>query len=94
MASKYETEGEFEDPITHTLPLTDGEKNQLLWLKHALDASTARWKIIVAHHPLWSSGSTKFEQAHVIRRELLPIICGRADAYFCRSRAYLRGTYR
>lgn len=76
------TEGDFEKPITHTLPLTDGEKNQLIWLKHALDASTAKWKIIVAHHPLWSSGSTKFEQAHVIRRELLPIICGRADAYF------------
>ncbi len=62
--------------------LSGTEKNQLSWLKDALEASSASWKIVVGHHPLWSSGSTKFEQAHALRRILLPVLCGRADAYF------------
>jgi tartrate-resistant acid phosphatase type 5 len=65
-----------------TKPVTEAEKNQLGWLKGALKASTAQWKIVVGHHPLWSSGSSKFEQAHALRRILLPVLCGQADAYF------------
>ena len=31
---------------------------QLGWLEHALQASTANWKIAFFHHPLYSSGTT------------------------------------
>jgi len=73
---------EIDDVGKHVGPLSDTEKNQLGWLKEALAASTAQWKIVTGHHPLWSSGSTKFEQAHALRRVLLPVLCGAADAYF------------
>ena len=66
----------------HVGRLTDAEQNQLGWLKAALAASTAQWKVVTGHHPMWSSGSTKFEQAHALRKILLPVLCGNADAYF------------
>ena len=37
---------------------------------------------MTGHHPMWSSGSTKFEQAHALKEILLPVLCGSADAYF------------
>jgi len=73
---------EIDDVGKHVGALSEAEKNQLKWLKEALAASTAEWKIVTGHHPLWSSGSTKFEQAHTLREMLLPILCGNADAYF------------
>lgn len=36
--------------------LGDGAGDQLEWLDAALAASTRRWKIVCAHHPLYSSG--------------------------------------
>jgi acid phosphatase len=29
---------------------------QMIWLRHELAASTARWKIVVGHHPVFSGG--------------------------------------
>jgi tartrate-resistant acid phosphatase type 5 len=69
------------DAGKNTRPLMDAEQKQREWLTEALKASTAKWKIVVAHHPLWSSGSTKFEQAHALRKYLLPTLCENADAY-------------
>lgn len=57
------------------------EKNQLSWFKTAISQSTANWKIVVGHHPLWSSGGRKFEQARALRNLLLPILCDFADLY-------------
>jgi len=71
-----------DDPIEHTKPVTKAEKNQLVWLEQALNTSTADWKIVIGHHPLWSSGSTKFEQSHTLRAAILPTLCKYADAYF------------
>ena len=51
------------------------------WLAAALQSSDARWKIVVVHHPLWSSSGSKFVQAEVIRGLLLPSLCRYADLY-------------
>jgi hypothetical protein len=51
------------------------------WLERSLAESQARWKIVVGHHPLWSSAGSKYEQARVLRRLLLPTLCRYADLY-------------
>ncbi len=65
----------------NALPQTEREKNQLQWLRSALKNSPARWKIVLAHHPLWESKGSKFEQAQALRGMLLPVLCRYADAY-------------
>ncbi len=57
------------------------EKRMLDWLTQALADSDARWKIVVGHHPLWSSSGSKQEESKVLRRLLLPSLCRYADAY-------------
>ncbi|HEX2140476.1 MAG TPA: metallophosphoesterase [Woeseiaceae bacterium] len=57
------------------------ERQMLAWLERALAGSDARWKIVVGHHPLWSSSGSKHEEAKVLRRLLLPALCRYADAY-------------
>ena len=64
-----------------TSPATEQEKNMVAWLDDALKASTAKWKIVMGHHPLWASGGTKFEQGHVLRGLILPSLCRYADVY-------------
>lgn len=73
--------GIVEEPDYAVLPMTQGEKQQPQWLENALKNSTARWKLVVAHHPLWSSSGSKFEQARVLRTKLMPALCKYADAY-------------
>jgi hypothetical protein len=51
------------------------------WLEEALASSTARWKIVVGHHPLWSTAGSKFAQAEVLRELILPTLCRHADLY-------------
>ena len=72
--------GDIEEPDYAVFPLTDAEKRQPEWLEDALRNSTARWKLVVAHHPIWSSSGSKFEQARVLREKLLPAMCKYADA--------------
>lgn len=57
------------------------EARMVEWLGEALADSTARWKLVIGHHPLWSSSGTKHEEADVLRELLLPILCRYADAY-------------
>jgi len=73
--------GEWEDNPKGVLPLAPGEERQVEWLAAALASSTARWKIVMGHHPLWSSGGTKSEQSRVLRGLLLPTLCRHADMY-------------
>ena len=68
-------------PNYYTEPLTDADKAQPQWLESALQASTAKWKFVIAHHPVWSSSGSKFEQARALRKVLLPAMCRYADAY-------------
>ena len=73
--------GDIEAPDYDVHPMTDDERNQVQWLENALKNSTARWKLVLAHHPLWSSSGSKFEQARTLRTLLMPALCRYADAY-------------
>ncbi|MGI9261990.1 MAG: metallophosphoesterase [Woeseiaceae bacterium] len=72
---------EIEPPNYHTEPLSAAERNQPQWLEEALRNSTAKWKFVVAHHPIWSSAGSKFEEARALRKMVLPAMCRYADAY-------------
>jgi tartrate-resistant acid phosphatase type 5 len=52
---------------------------QLLWLKDELAKSSARWKLVYGHHPIYSVGAHA-DNPGLIRR-LLPVLKGRADVY-------------
>ena len=41
-------------------------RQQVRWLERALAASAARWKIVVAHHPVFSGGSHKDTRALIV----------------------------
>ena len=71
-----------DEPDEWAKPANDAERTMTAWLENALASSTAKWKFVVGHHPLWSSGGSKFEQAKVMRRLILPTLCKYADAYF------------
>ncbi len=62
-------------------PLTEAEKNMAVWLEQALKNSTAQWKIVLAHHPVWSGSGSKFEQGRALRDLILPALCRYADAF-------------
>jgi hypothetical protein len=64
-----------------TKPQTDLEKTMVAWLERSLRDSTARWKIVLAHHPFWASSGSKFQEGKVLRRLLLPTLCKYADMY-------------
>jgi len=63
-------------------PQNAAERNMVGWLENALAESTARWKIVLGHHALWSGGGSKFEKARALRKLILPALCRHADAYF------------
>ena len=70
-----------EKLLKWTVPQTDAERNMVAWLEESLRNSKARWKIVIGHHPLWSGAGGKFEQAHALRRLILPTLCRYADMY-------------
>jgi len=72
---------ELEQLEPWAVPANDAERNMAGWLENALAASNARWKIVIGHHPLWSSSGSKFEQAKALRRMILPALCRHADMY-------------
>lgn len=72
---------ELEDIEAHEGPQNDEDKVQLVWLTEGLSKSTAKWKIVYGHHILWSIGGSKYDEGHVLRRLILPMLCEYADAY-------------
>jgi hypothetical protein len=70
-----------EKPLPWAVPQSDVERDMVRWLDEALRSSTARWKVVLGHHPLWSTSGSKFEQAHALRRLILPSLCRYADVY-------------
>ncbi len=72
--------GEIDHHDPWTVPIGE-ERNQVAWLEQAMAESNARWKIVVAHHPLWSGSSGKYEQTKVLREQLYPVLCRHADMY-------------
>jgi tartrate-resistant acid phosphatase type 5 len=79
-ASEVET-GELEHLEPWAAPQNDAERNMVRWLETSLASSQARWKIVIAHHPLWSTAGSKFQQAKSLRRLILPALCRYADLY-------------
>jgi tartrate-resistant acid phosphatase type 5 len=78
--SELHTE-EFDPPSPWSLPQTDAERGMAEWLERSLAESPARWKIVIGHHPLWSSAGSKFQQARALRGLILPALCRHADLY-------------
>lgn len=72
--------GEIEEWPDYVRP-RGAERQMVAWLERALSQSTARWRIVMGHHALWSGGGSKFEKAHALRALLLPAVCRYADAY-------------
>ena len=70
-----------EDFAKHETPLNGEDKKQLQWLEQGLKQSKAKWKIVYGHHILWSIGGTKYDEGHVLRRLIMPVLCQYADAY-------------
>lgn len=73
--------GELELWPDHVRPQTAAEQDMVAWLQAALAESTARWKIVLGHHALWSGGGSKYEKARALRELLMPALCAHADAY-------------
>jgi tartrate-resistant acid phosphatase type 5 len=78
--SELHTE-EVDPPSPWSLPQTEAERGMADWLERSLAESRARWKIVIGHHPLWSSAGSKFQQARALRRLILPALCRHADLY-------------
>lgn len=54
------------------LDSTDFDAGQAAWLESTLRASTAKWKVAVFHHPIYSSGKTHGSSLD-LRRKLEPL---------------------
>jgi tartrate-resistant acid phosphatase type 5 len=67
------------------LDTTDMSEAQLLWLDRAITASTARWKVVYGHHPIYAPEATAKAGAYMktTQSRLLPLLRGRVDAYLC-----------
>lgn len=72
---------EIDEASPAAMTQTDAERGMLAWLERALASSTARWKIVIGHHPLWSTAGSKFAQARALRGLILPTLCRHADMY-------------
>ena len=60
----------------------DAERNMIKWLEKKLKASDARWKLVIAHHPFWSSSGEKNSENRAMRDIVRDLVCQYADAYF------------
>jgi tartrate-resistant acid phosphatase type 5 len=54
---------------------------QTAWLDREIARSTARWKIVYAHHPIYSDGAHRGEPG--LHDVLMPILKNRVDIYLC-----------
>jgi len=68
-------------PRESAVPRTEAERTMVEWLESALAESQARWKIVIGHHPFWSTAGGKFAQSVALRSLILPTLCRHADAY-------------
>jgi acid phosphatase len=67
MILAYQTDPKLKAILTQDVP------RQIAWLEHSLAASTAPWKIVVGHHPIYSAGTGHGNQPELIA-SLLPIL--------------------
>ena len=74
--AEYQNNPEFAD-----IPAQDS-KAQLQWLEQALAASTAQWKLVFGHHPIYSSGLAHGNQPEMIEHILPLLQTYKVQAYF------------
>ena len=74
-------ENAYVSPREQSVPQTDAERQMVEWLESALTQSQARWKIVIGHHPIWSSAGGKYAQSYALGKLILPALCLHADAY-------------
>jgi tartrate-resistant acid phosphatase type 5 len=63
---------------TQSVALSD---KQLQWLDRELGKSTAKWKVVYGHHPIYSGGN--YEDRPDLIARLLPVLRNRANIYIC-----------
>jgi hypothetical protein len=58
---------------------------EILWLDRAIGASTAHWKVVYGHHPIFAPERNAKSGAYMkyMQARLWPILRGRVDAYLC-----------
>jgi tartrate-resistant acid phosphatase type 5 len=71
---------DFEEPI-HDNVMTQDVPKQLAWFKSALAVSKAQWKIVFAHHPIYSGGEHG-DQPEIIEAVLPLLHEHNVHAYF------------
>jgi hypothetical protein len=62
------------------LDTNDVSELQLTWLRSELAKSTARWKVVYGHHPIYSAG--QHGDGVTLIRKLLPVLKDRVDIFF------------
>jgi acid phosphatase len=62
--------------------LTQDVPAQLAWLDHALATSTAPWKLVVGHHPIYSAGLGHGSEKDLIKIFLPILQKHKVQAYF------------
>jgi len=67
------------------LDTTELSEKQVLWLDHAIASSTARWKVVYGHHPIFAPERNAKAGNYMayMRTRLWPVLKGRVDAYLC-----------
>jgi tartrate-resistant acid phosphatase type 5 len=58
---------------------------ELIWLDRAIAASTARWKVVYGHHPIFAPERSAAGGVYMkyMQARLWPALRGRVDAYLC-----------
>jgi 3',5'-cyclic AMP phosphodiesterase CpdA len=64
---------------------TDISEEQAEWLDSVIRSSTARWKVVYGHHPIFAPERNARAGAYLayMQARLWPILRGRVDAYLC-----------
>ena len=67
------------------LDTTEISEAEILWLDQAISASTARWKVVYGHHPIFAPERSGKAGAYMsyMQSRLWPVLKGRVDAYLC-----------
>jgi hypothetical protein len=67
------------------LDTTEISEAQVLWLDKAIGSSTARWKVVYGHHPIFAPERNAKAGRYMtyMQERLWPVIRGRVDAYLC-----------
>ncbi len=77
MMHEYKDDPHFADAHAQDVPA------QMAWLDQALGSSTAPWKLVIGHHPIYSAGLGHGSEPDLIET-LLPVLQKHGvQAYFC-----------